>query len=97
MSIFGIIKYQQRLIDNAWQVVKESAKQLDKEGFLALSRLPLLQYRPPNGPPLLIAAFAYFLRYEIANDKQLGHTTLSPGKIASLVHFLPKHKRKNVP
>ncbi|KHD07976.2 hypothetical protein PN36_29700 [Candidatus Thiomargarita nelsonii] len=63
---------QQSLIDNAWQVVKESAKQLDKEGFLALSEL--LQYRPPNGPPLLIAAFAYFLRHEIANDKQLSQT-----------------------
>jgi len=63
---------QQSLIDNAWQVVKESGKQLDKEGFLALSEL--LQYRPPKGPPLLIAAFAYFLRYEIANDKQLSQT-----------------------
>lgn len=63
---------QQSLIDNAWQVVNESAKQLDKEGFLALSEL--LQYRPPNGPPLLIAAFAYFLRHEIANDKQLSQT-----------------------
>ncbi len=63
---------QESLIDNAWQVVKKSAKQLDKEGFLALSEL--LQYRPPNGPPLLIAAFAYFLRHEIANDKQLSQT-----------------------
>jgi hypothetical protein len=60
---------QERLIDKAWQVVKESAKQLDKEGFLALSEL--LQYRPPNGPPLLIAAFGYFLRYEVASDNQL--------------------------
>ena len=67
----------EKLINNAWKVVEYSSKHLNEEGFMALSQL--LQYRPPNGPPLLIAAFGYFLRHEIANDSKLSqelHFTL---------------------
>ncbi len=59
----------ERLINNAWEIVKQSANMLKQQGFISLSQL--LGYRPPNGPPLLIAAFSYFLRHEIVNDSKL--------------------------
>jgi tetratricopeptide (TPR) repeat protein len=60
----------QPLIEGATQAVAQVADDL-REGYPDLARL--LRTPTPAGPPLLAAAFAYFLRREIETDDELAN------------------------
>ena len=58
------------LVNGAWQAVARLAEDLKPHcPNLAM----LICQRPPSGPPLLIAAFAYFFRREVETNPELAH------------------------
>src|SRR5262249_8033280 len=60
---------RQGIIEGAEQVVAGIADDLAEYPNLA----KLLRHNTPGGPPLLVAAFAYFFRREVETDEQLAH------------------------
>jgi hypothetical protein len=60
---------RQGMIEGAEQVVAGIANDLSEYPTLAY----LLRQKTPEGPPLLVAAFAFFFRREVESDPKLAH------------------------
>jgi formylglycine-generating enzyme required for sulfatase activity/serine/threonine protein kinase len=75
-SQFRRFVQRQDLVAEAWQAIERLASQLEPT-YPHLATL--LRQRPPSGPPLLVAAFGYFLRREIEANSELARGLLLDG------------------